>query len=176
MLSCQLIIAEPRLLLESINNATKKKKLVNFTKSGRDISFKGELELMKILKSKAPIWIRNYDRDRVAFYQKPSPENDNKVINADLLFPPLIDGAFGGEIVGCGQRQDNPDEMLESLNRQNLNPDPYQWYINLRRLPKYRITSGFGLGIERFIAWSLGLNDIKNAIIYPRLKNIISYP
>lgn len=153
-----------------------KSNLVNYTDYGRDISAKGELEFLKILKTNLPVWINNFDRDRVPFYQKPCEDNDNKVINADLLFPPIKNGSFGGEIVGGGQRQNDTKSMYESLSRQNVSPDPYAWYIDLRRQEKYRLSAGFGLGIERFISWALGLEDIKDAIIYPRLKNIISYP
>lgn len=153
-----------------------KKHLVNYTDKGRDISSKGELEIMNILNTNIPIWVNNYDRDRVPFYQKPSKDNDDRVVNGDLLFPPIEKSGFGGEIVGCGQRQDNPEEMYESLKRQGLSSSSYEWYINLRKQDNYNTTSGFGLGIERFIAWSLGLGDIKDVIIYPRLKNIITYP
>jgi aspartyl/asparaginyl-tRNA synthetase len=55
-------------------------------------------------------------------------------------------------------------------------PDPYEWYVNLRREKNYSITSGFGLGIERFIAWSMNRDDIKDTILYPRIKNTITYP
>jgi len=85
---------------------------VNFTKQGRDISSKGEIGLMKILNIDTPIWITHFDRDRVPFYQKPLLDNKEKVINADLLFPPLIKNSFGGEILGSGQRQDNPKENV----------------------------------------------------------------
>lgn len=151
-------------------------KYVNETTHGRDITSKGELKLTELLNSKLPIWIKNYDRDRASFYQKPYVNNSDKVINADLIFPSIIENSFGGEIVGCGQRQDNYEEMLESLNRQNLNHENYEWYMNLRRQPNYKTTSGFGLGIERFITWSLCRNDIKDSILYPRLKNILSHP
>ena len=143
---------------------------------GRDMSSRGEIELMRILGTDTPLWVTSYDRDRVAFYQKPDPNNPKKVINADLLFPPLVEDSFGGEIVGCGQRQNSAEEMYESLKRQGISPTPYEWYINLRRLPSYTTTSGFGLGIERFITWILCRDDIKNAIIYPRLKNVVTYP
>ncbi len=123
-----------------------------------------------------PIWIKNFDRDRVPFYQKPDPENPERVICADLIFPPIIEGSFGGEIVGGGQRQDNEDEMRESLKRQNVDAEVYEWYINLRNLPNYEISSGFGLGVERFITWALARDDIKDAIPYPRLKNTRTYP
>lgn len=154
----------------------KKKDLIHFAKKGRDISAQGEIELMKILKTKTPIWVKNYDRDRVPFYQKPDPQNPDKTINADLLFPPIIPGAFGGEIIGCGQRQDNVREMHDSLKRQDVSLEPYKWYVELRKNKKYRITSGFGLGVERFIAWALAKDNIRDVILYPRLKNIKTYP
>lgn len=154
-----------------------KKECVNFTNYGRDITSKGEIELMNILRLDTPIWIKYFDRDRVPFYQKPDPKNKNKTINADLLFPSLAEGAFGGEVVGSGQRQDSPEEMYESLKRQNnISSKPYEWYINLRRFPNYKTTSGFGLGIERFIAWALAKDNIKDVIPYPRLKNIRTLP
>jgi asparaginyl-tRNA synthetase len=152
------------------------KELVNFTPLGRDIVPEGELMLADVLGLKTPFWIKNYDRDRVAFYQKPCHENPDKVINADLIFPRIIKGSFGGEIAGCGQRQDDPNETIESLDRQGISSEHYEWYIDLRRLPNYQTTSGFGLGIERFIAWCLCRDDIKNVIPYPRLKNIKTYP
>lgn len=149
---------------------------VRFTKSGRDLTSAGELKLAEVTEYKTPFWVKNFDRDRVPFYQKPNPENPEKVINADIIFPPLISNSFGGEVVGSGQRQNNYQEMLESLKRQNVDPTPYEWYINLRRLPSYQTTSGFGLGIERFITWILCRDDIKDVIIYPRIKNIATYP
>jgi asparaginyl-tRNA synthetase len=154
----------------------KKVKYINFTKQGRDISMEGELELMKILNIKTPLWIKYFDRDRVPFYQKPDPNNKNKTINADLLFPSLTKKSFGGEIIGSGQRQDNSKEIYESLKRQSISSKPYEWYISLRRLSNYKITSGFGLGLERFIAWVLAKDNIRNVIIYPRLKDIRTYP
>ena len=158
-------------LVESSN-----KTLVNFTEFGRDISSAGEIKLAEIFNFDTPFWVRNYDRDRTAFYQKPDPKNSNKVINADLIFPPIIKDAFGGEIVGCGQRQDDCQEMTDSLARQNIKSDSYEWYINLRKLPDYKTTSGFGLGVERFITWSLCRDDIKDTILYPRLKDVETFP
>lgn len=150
--------------------------LVNKTEHGSDITSRGELKLMEILKTETPIWVKNFDRDRVPFYQNPDKDNKDKTINADLLFPAIIETSFGGEVVGSGQRQNNPDEMCESLRRQGLDSKPYEWYINLRRQPNYKTTSGFGMGVERFIAWALNRDDIKDVILYPRLKNVLSYP
>lgn len=164
---------------EAVNLLIKNKKrnCVNFTDCGRDITQKGEIELMNLLHLNIPLWIKYFDRDRVPFYQKPYLRNKNKTINADLLFPPIIKNSFGGEIVGSGQRQNNSEEMYESLKRQdNLSPKYYEWYIDLRRLPGYKTTSGFGLGIERFIAWALAKENIRDVIPYPRLKNIKMFP
>lgn len=152
------------------------KKLINSTSQGRCITYEGEIKLMEILKIDTPIWVKYYDRNMIAFYQKPMLHNPNKTINADLLFPPIINKSLGGEIIGAGQRQNKPKEIYESLRRQKISSKPYKWYINLRRMPNYRITSGFGLGIERFIAWALAKDDIKDVILYPRLKNISTLP
>jgi asparaginyl-tRNA synthetase len=125
---------------------------------------------------KKPFWITHFDRDRVPFYQKPNPNNKSNVLNADLIFPPLIENSFGGEIVGCGERQDTASEIIESIRRQNVDSMPYDWYINLRNFDNYATTSGFGMGVERYLTWLLCLNDIKNVIPYPRLKNVITHP
>ena len=143
---------------------------------GRNITNNGEIALVREMGNGLPMWLCNYDRDTTPFYQKPDPQNTNRVINADLLFAPIVEGGFGGEIIGSGQRQDNPNEIIESLKRQKIDSEPYDWYINLRKQPNYKITSGFGLGIERFIAWALGYSDIKDVIHYPRLKNIKTLP
>lgn len=149
---------------------------INISKTGKDITHQGEKKLLKKESKGQPIWLYNFHRDRVPFYQKPNPDNPDITINADLLFPPLDGDSFCGEIVGSGQRQDNVEEMYESLRRQNVSSEPYEWYINLRRQKNYQTTSGFGMGIERFIAWALGLKNIRDAIIYPRLKNIKTFP
>lgn len=150
--------------------------LVNETEKGRDISSKGELVLMELLGYQTPVWMTDYDRDRVAFYQKPNPDNPSSVLNADLLFPPIVVGSFGGEIVGLGQRQDSRQEIVESLDAQKVALEPYEWYVRLRDDPRYQITSGFGLGIERYITWSIGRNNIRDAILYPRIKGEIATP
>ena len=151
-------------------------KLINNPKQGRDISSHGELKLAELLGYKEPFWVTHFDRDRVPFYQKPDPANKEKVLNADLIFPNILPNSFGGEILGGGQRQDTPAEMQESLARQGLSAEPYDWYIDLRSRSNYSMTSGFGLGIERYIAWILGLDNIRDAILYPRLKDVLTKP
>jgi len=146
--------------------------LVDETSFGRILSREGECKITELVSNnKLPVWVTNYDRDTIAFYQKPDPKNKESVLNADLLFPPL-NGGFCGEIVGSGQRQDSATELAKSIKRQGITHyNNYDWYIDLRNRKDYKTTSGFGLGIERFIAWSLGLSSIADAITYPVLKD-----
>jgi len=137
---------------------------------GRNITKKGELELTKMLTgNKNLVWITKYDRDAVAFYQKPDPDNANRVLNADLIFP-SINGSLGGEDMGLGERQNKAKEIVESIKRQEIpNIDAYKWYIKLRNQSKYSTTSGFGMGIERFLAWILGSISLNDVVLYPTL-------
>lgn len=148
-------------------------KLVLHKKYGRVLTREAETSIVSaVTGNKAPVWVTHYDRDTVAFYQKPDNKNNGKVLNADLIFPPRFKGTFGGEIIGLGQRQDNIKEIKESIKRQKIvNSGQYDWYIKLRENPRYRTTAGFGLGVERLIAWMLGLTSIADASLYPVLKN-----
>ncbi len=137
---------------------------------GKDITNLGEVHLMKILGGNTLVWLTQLYRDRVPFYQKPLPSNSDLALTADLLSPQLAEGGFGGELLGMGERQDSAEEIHESLKRQGVSPAPYEWYIDIRRLPEYKTTAGFGLGIERFISWILGFDSIYKAILYPRMK------
>ena len=138
---------------------------------GRVLTKEGEIQIGKLVgENKYPVWITKYDRDTVPFYQMPDPQNPSKVLNADLILPKINDG-FGGEVLGLGQRQNTSEGMLNSMKRQSVkSTEDYKWYLELRNMKGYKITSGFGLGIERFIAWLLGLNSIVDAAIYPVLK------
>lgn len=150
---------------------------VRTTLHGRDITSMGERRLAEIQGYVSPFWITYYDRDRVPFYQKPRVTNPDQVENADLIVPALTATSFAGEVAGCGQRQDRAEELYESMRRQdNLSPTPYEWYIDLRRHPEYRMTSGFGMGIERFLVWMLAKESIRDVSLYPRLKGVQTYP
>ncbi len=165
----------PRLTFDEVENVLNKKGYSNLIikkEFGRVISNKGEKKACELITgNKLPIWITKYDRDVVPFYQKPDPENSDSVLNSDLILP-SINNSFGGEVIGSGERQNNASEIEISIKRQNIkNIKNYEWYLKLREHKNYRITSGFGLGIERFLAWMLGLNNIADVSIYPVLKN-----
>ncbi len=149
-----------------------RKDLVKCGRYGRRITRDGEKILTLLLTGgKLPIWLKYFDRDMVPFYQKPLSKNTDRAVNADLIFP-SINGGYGGEIIGAGQRQDNIREIRESISRQGIKSSKnYNWYINLRRVPQYRCTSGFGLGIERLLAWVLCASSIHDVIVFPRALN-----
>lgn len=149
-------------------------KLVEYKKFGRVLTNEAESMITKLVGNNTlPVWVTDYDRDSVAFYQKPDPKNNSAVLNADLLVPSFSDNGFGGEILGLGQRQDKANSIIESMKRQNINNfGQYDWYIKLRNNNNYQTTSGFGMGIERYISWVLGLNSIVDASIYPVMKGV----
>lgn len=165
----------PRITFDEAVEVLEKNGFAHFIEKrpyGRVITSEGELKICELVAdNKLPIWVTNYDRDVVPFYQKPESENNEKVLNADLIFP-SIKGGFGGEIVGLGERQNTSEGILESMKRQEVHSvDSYGWYIDLRKNSNYVTTSGFGLGIERLLAWSLGLPNIWDAAIYPVIKD-----
>jgi asparaginyl-tRNA synthetase len=144
---------------------------VDFQEYGRNITKAGEIELCKIL-GNIPLWVIKYDRDVVPFYQQPDSNQPDKVLNADLLVPANKTG-LGGEILGCGQRQSTSQEIIVSMKRQGVeNIGQYDWYLNLRNEAQYKTTSGFGLGIERFLAYLLDKASIAEVCLYPVAHNL----
>lgn len=149
-----------------------KKELITFHDYGRNITRKGELAVLELItQNQTPIWITNYDIGTVPFYHKANPKDQNTALNADLIFPSLH-GGFGGEILGLGQRQDQANELELTMQKHGIaNIAAYHWYIELRKAPKYQATSGFGMGIERFLAAIMSKNNIGDVCLYPVRKN-----
>lgn len=110
------------------------------------------------------IWLENWDKMLVPFYQ--AVNNDNGLAqNADLLF-----GI--GEVVGLGQRHYKAADLLKSLEEHKIDPSSYKWYIDLKQIYPLQ-TSGFGMGVERYLMWFLGINDIRNVELFMRNKSQI---
>jgi asparaginyl-tRNA synthetase len=131
--------------------------------------FGAEEERILTQDKKIPLFVYNYPRVAKAFYHKLDPENPKVVNCADLLAP-----EGHGEIIGGGQRTHDQAELIQRIQDDNLNPDAYKWYIDLR---KYGTVphSGFGLGTERIVKWMCKLESIRDAIAYPRTINRV-YP
>jgi len=116
-----------------------------------------------------PFFVTHFPKGIKAFYHKPDPKRPEVTLSADLLAPEGY-----GEITGGGQRIDDLNELLKRIEENNLNVKNYQWYIDLRRYGSVP-HSGFGLGVERTVAWICRLSHIRDAIAFPRLINRV-YP
>lgn len=111
----------------------------------------------------APVFVHRYPTAIKAFYMKPDPENSAVVLGADLLAPEGY-----GEIIGGGQRIDDLDLLERRLAEHQLPREAFEWYLDLRRYGSVP-HSGFGLGIERTVAWICGLDHIRESIPFPRM-------
>ena len=109
-----------------------------------------------------PVFVYNYPKQVKAFYMKENPEDPRTVLNNDCLAPEGY-----GEIIGGSQREDDYDRLLARIHEQGLDPEAYRWYLDLRRYGTF-VHSGFGLGIERTVAWICGIAHIREAIAFPR--------
>ncbi len=109
-----------------------------------------------------PVFIECYPKTVKAFYMKEHPENPDLVLCDDLLAPEGY-----GEIIGGSQREDDYDRLVARIREQGLPEEPYDWYLDLRKFGTF-IHSGFGMGIERVVAWVSGLQHIREAIPWPR--------
>ena len=110
-----------------------------------------------------PVFIENYPKKVKAFYMKQHPEKPDYVKCADLLAPEGY-----GEIIGGSQREDDYDKLLQAIRDNNLDPERYGWYLDLRKYGSVP-HSGFGLGIERTLSWICGLKHVRETIPFPRM-------
>jgi len=110
-----------------------------------------------------PVFVYNYPRAAKAFYMKENPDDPRTVLCDDCLAPEGY-----GEIVGGSQREDDYDRLLARIREQGLPEQAYGWYLDLRKYGTF-VHSGFGLGLERTVAWICGLEHIREAIAYPRM-------
>ena len=109
-----------------------------------------------------PVFVYNYPKQVKAFYMKENPDDPRTVLNDDCLAPEGY-----GEIIGGSQREDDHDRLLARILAQGLDPKAYQWYLDLRKYGTF-VHSGFGLGVERTVAWICGIPHIREAIAFPR--------
>ena len=109
-----------------------------------------------------PLMVFNYPKEIKAFYMKENPDDPRTVLCNDCLAPEGY-----GEIIGGSQREDDYDRLLARIRDQGLDPDAYGWYLDLRKYGTF-VHSGFGMGVERFVAWMCGTPHIREAIAFPR--------
>ena len=116
-----------------------------------------------------PVFVYNYPRKVKAFYMKENPDDPRTVLCNDCLAPEGY-----GEIIGGSQREDDHDKLLARIREEQLPEDAYEWYLDLRRYGTF-VHSGFGLGVERTVAWICGIPHIREAIAFPRMMTRL-YP
>jgi asparaginyl-tRNA synthetase len=110
-----------------------------------------------------PVFVFNYPKAVRAFYMKENPDDPRTVLNNDCLAPEGY-----GEIIGGSQREDDGAKLLSRIRELSLPEENYRWYLDLRQYGTY-VHSGFGLGVERTIAWICGIQHIREAIAFPRM-------
>lgn len=110
-----------------------------------------------------PVFVHRYPKECKAFYMKEDPEKPKLSLSVDLLAPEGY-----GEIVGGGQREDDYSKLKKRMEEANIPLEPYKWYLDLRKYGTFP-HSGFGLGIERTLAWITGIHHVKETIPFPRL-------
>jgi asparaginyl-tRNA synthetase len=116
-----------------------------------------------------PVFITHYPTKIKPFYMQPDPNRDEVVLCADLIAPEGY-----GEIIGGSERIHDYDLLKQRLEEHDLSLDAYQWYLDLRKYGSVP-HSGFGLGLERTVAWITGVEHVRETIPFPRLLNRL-YP
>ena len=149
------------------NRITYDEALELLRKNGSDIQWGADLggddeTIITSLYDK-PIFIENYPKKVKAFYMKQHPDKPEYVKCADLLAPEGY-----GEIIGGSQREDDYDKLIQAIRDNNLEPERYGWYLDLRKYGSVP-HSGFGLGIERTLSWICGLKHVRETIPFPRM-------
>ncbi|PIU00197.1 MAG: asparagine--tRNA ligase [Bdellovibrionales bacterium CG10_big_fil_rev_8_21_14_0_10_45_34] len=114
-------------------------------------------------KFEKPVFVHHYPTKIKAFYMKEDSAEPEYCLSCDLI---ATDGY--GEIIGGGQREDNLEVLLKKLKEHNLPESAFSWYLDLRRYGSFE-HAGFGLGVERAIAWITGAPHLREAIPFPRM-------
>lgn len=117
----------------------------------------------------SPVFIVNYPKAIKPFYMKINPEDPRTVLCADMIAPEGY-----GEIIGGSQREDDYETMKANIERFGLDLDAYQWYLDTTKYGSVP-HSGFGMGLERCVAWISGIEHIRETSPFPRLLNRL-YP
>ncbi len=131
--------------------------------------FGGDEETLLAAEFEKPVFVHHFPKAIKAFYMQPDPDDASTVLAADLLAPEGY-----GEIIGGSQRIHDYDLLMQRLKENGLSIDAYQWYLDLRKYGSVP-HSGFGIGLERTLAWIAKLPHLRETIPFPRLLEKI-YP
>lgn len=128
----------------------------------------GEHETVLTKQFDRPLLVHRYPSPVKAFYLKKDAAEPGRALCVDVLAPEGY-----GEIIGGGVREDDLDELLREIERHELDPAVFEWYLDLRRYGSVP-HAGFGLGVERTVTWICGLHHLRETIPFPRLINRLS--
>jgi asparaginyl-tRNA synthetase len=112
-----------------------------------------------------PVLIHHYPAEIKPFYMKPDAQNPKFAMNVDMIAPEGY-----GEIIGGGQREEDLDVLLAKIKEHKLPEEAFSWYLDVRKYGSFP-HAGFGLGIERTVAWICGLHHVRETIPFPRLMD-----
>ena len=126
---------------------------------GTDLGYEDEKTLAEDFGK--PFFVHDYPTDIKAFYCKTHPDQPEVAMSVDMMVPRI------GEISTGGAREENKDILIQRMKKQSLKPEDYEWYLDLRRYGTVPHV-GFGMGLERLITWMLDLDNIIDAIPFPR--------
>ena len=147
--------------MDYTNAVVRLKELGSDLEWGRDLGAPDEVALTEGFD--LPLFVFNYPREAKAFYMKENPADPRTVLCNDCLAPEGY-----GEIIGGSQREDDLERLRAGIRSQGLTEEVYGWYLDLRRYGTFP-HSGFGLGVERTVAWITGRPHVRELIPFPRL-------
>ena len=146
-----------------IENNPKHAELAGEFRWGKDLGGSDETIISQM--HDKPVFVTHYPKEAKAFYMKADRDNEKVVLNFDLLAP-----AGFGEIIGGSMREDDHDLLVARINEQGLDIENYEWYLDLRKYGSVP-HGGFGLGVERTIAWLTAQKHIRQCIPFPRMMD-----
>jgi len=146
-----------------IENNPKHAKLAAEFRWGSDLGGSDETIISEM--HDKPVFVTHYPKGAKAFYMKADRDNEKVVLNFDLLAP-----AGFGEIIGGSVREDDHSRLVARIHEQGLNLESYDWYLDLRKYGSVP-HGGFGLGVERTVAWLTGEKHIRQCIPFPRMMD-----
>ena len=142
-------------------------KLENKFEWGGDLGSPDETYLSSLYDR--PVMVHRYPASVKAFYMEPDPQRPELALCVDVLAPEGY-----GEIIGGSQRTASHDLLLQRIHEHNLPEEAFKWYLDLRKYGSVP-HSGFGMGIERAVAWICGLEHVRETIPFPRMLHRL-YP
>jgi asparaginyl-tRNA synthetase len=147
-------------LEEKKTNTANWKQSILFVKRGEDFGATDETILTRMFGQ--PVMVYNWPQEVKAFYMKEDEEDKGYAKGVDLLAPEGY-----GEVVGGGERETDIERLKQKIKEHDLPMEAFEWYLDLRKFGNIP-HSGFGLGLERMVAWVCGLQHIRETIPFPR--------